>query len=51
VTCHSFNVPFVAQHLDEDRRFKPTELMDASATAMLDEVLAWTGSLAPRREK
>ena len=44
-------VPFVAQHLDDDRRFKPTELMDASATAMLDEVLAWTESLAPRREK
>jgi NAD(P)H-dependent FMN reductase len=44
-------VPFVAQHLDEDRRFKPTELMDASATAMLDEVLAWTESLAPRRAK
>jgi NAD(P)H-dependent FMN reductase len=45
------NIPFVAQHLDEDRRFKSTELMDASATAMLDEVLKWTESLAPLREK
>jgi NAD(P)H-dependent FMN reductase len=44
-------IPFVAQHLDEERRFKPTELMDSSATAMLDEVLKWTGSLAPLRER
>jgi NAD(P)H-dependent FMN reductase len=45
------NIPFVTQHLDEDRRFKSTEMMDASATAMLDEVLKWTESLAPLREK
>jgi NAD(P)H-dependent FMN reductase len=45
------NIPFVAQHLDEDRRFKPSELIDASATALLDEVLKWTTSLAPLREK
>ena len=45
------NIPFVTQHLDEDRRFKATEMMDASATAMLDEVLKWTESLAPLREK
>ena len=44
------NIPFVAQHLDEDRRFKSTELIDASATAMLDEVLKWTESLAGLRE-
>jgi NAD(P)H-dependent FMN reductase len=43
------NIPFVAQHLDEDKRFKPTELIDASATAMLDEVLAWSGALATLR--
>jgi NAD(P)H-dependent FMN reductase len=45
------NIPFVTQHLDEDRRFKATEMMDASATAMLDEVLKWTESLAPLREQ
>ena len=45
------NIPFVAQHLDEDRRFKSTELIDASATAMRDEALRWTESLAPLREK
>jgi NAD(P)H-dependent FMN reductase len=45
------NIPFVGQHLDEDGRFKSSELIDASATALLDEVLKWTESLAPLREK
>jgi hypothetical protein len=45
------NIPFVVQHLDEDKRFKSTELIDASATAMLDEVLKWTESLAPLRKR
>jgi NAD(P)H-dependent FMN reductase len=45
------NIPFVAQHLDEDRRFKSTEIIDASATAMLDEILKWTESLGPLRKK
>jgi NAD(P)H-dependent FMN reductase len=44
------NIPFVAKHLDEDKRFKSTELIDASATAMLDEVQRWTESLAALRE-
>jgi len=43
------NIPFVFQHLDEDKRFKSTELIDASAIAMLDEVQRWTGSLAALR--
>jgi NAD(P)H-dependent FMN reductase len=47
----SVNIPFVFQHLDEDRRFKSTELIDASATAMLDELLKWTESLAELRKK
>jgi NAD(P)H-dependent FMN reductase len=45
------NIPFVFQHLDEDKRFKSTELIDASATAMLDEVQRWTESLAALRKK
>ena len=45
------NIPFVAQHLDEDKRFKSAELIDASATAMLDEVLRWAESLAPLRTR
>jgi NAD(P)H-dependent FMN reductase len=43
------NIPFVGQLLDEDKRFKSSELIDASATAMLDEVLAWSGALATLR--
>jgi hypothetical protein len=43
------NIPFVFQHLDEDKRFKSTELIDASATAMLDEVQRWTEALATLR--
>jgi hypothetical protein len=45
------NIPFVLQHLDEDKRFKSTELIDASATALLDEVQRWTESLAVLRKK
>lgn len=45
------NIPFVFQHLDEDKRFKSTELIDASATAMLDELQRWTESLATLRAK
>lgn len=44
------NIPFVAQHLDEDRRFKSNELIDASATAMLDELQKWTEALDSQRK-
>ena len=43
------NIPFVRSHLDEDGRLKPTEAMEASATAMLDEVLRWTESMRSLR--
>lgn len=45
------NIPFVAQHLDEDRRFKASEIMEQSATVMLDEILRWTEALRPLRAK
>jgi NAD(P)H-dependent FMN reductase len=45
------NIPFVREFLDEDGRFKPTEAMDASATAMLDELLRWTESMRPLRAR
>jgi hypothetical protein len=45
------NIPFVAKHLDEDKRLKPTEEMEQSATAMLDEILKWTEALQPIRAK
>ena len=43
------NIPFVRSHIDEDGRLKPTEAMEASATAMLDEVLRWTEATRPLR--
>jgi hypothetical protein len=43
------NIPFVHSHLDEDGRLKPTETMEASATAMLDELLRWTESMRSLR--
>jgi len=43
------NIPFVRTHIDEDGRFKPTEAMEASATAMLDEVQRWTEAMRPLR--
>jgi len=43
------NIPFVHSHLDEDGRLKPTEAMEASATAMLDELLRWTRSMRTLR--
>jgi hypothetical protein len=36
-------------HLDEDGRLKPTEAMEASATAMLDELLRCTQSMRSLR--
>ena len=43
------NIPFVRSHIDEDGRFKPTEAMEASAIAMLDEVQRWTEAMRPLR--
>jgi NAD(P)H-dependent FMN reductase len=43
------NIPFVAQFLDDDKRLKPNEIMEQSATAMLDEVLRWTEAMRPLR--
>ena len=45
------NIPFVREFLDEDGRFKPNEAMEASSTAMLDELLRWTESMRPLRAR
>ena len=42
-------IPMVAQQLDEERRFKPTESHLNSAKAMLDELLRWAEALKPMR--
>ncbi len=33
------SIPFVQQFLDDERRFRPTDVMDEAATAMLDEIV------------
>ena len=43
------NIPFVHQHIDENGRFKPTEIMEDFATAMLAELLRWSQALRPLR--
>ncbi len=42
-------VPMVAQLLDENKAFKSNELIDKSATAMLDELLKWATAMKPMR--
>ncbi|TYB39851.1 NAD(P)H-dependent oxidoreductase [Micromonospora sp. AP08] len=45
------HIPFVAQFIDDDGALRPNETMDASAKAMLDELVHWTSALAPLRER
>lgn len=40
------NVPFVAQFLDEDRRFVPNDATVSGADLMLGELARWTGRMA-----
>lgn len=42
-------IPMVAQQLDEEKRFRPTEIHQNSARAMLDELLRWAEALKPMR--
>jgi len=49
VVTDAVNIPFVRNFLDEDGRLKPNEILEASATAMLDELLRWTEALRPLR--
>lgn len=45
------SIPFVAQFLDEERRIQPNEIMQTSATAMLDELVRVAAALAPLRRR
>ncbi|MDN5923849.1 MAG: NAD(P)H-dependent oxidoreductase [Xanthomonadales bacterium] len=44
-------VPMVASHLDDKRQFVSNELIDKSATTLLDELLRWTLGLKAMREQ
>lgn len=45
----SVNIPFFTQFVEDDGRFRPNELVAASATTMLDELGRWTEALRPLR--
>lgn len=42
-------IPLVAQQLDEQKQFKPTEVHSSGANAMLDELARWARALQPMR--
>ncbi|WP_433287999.1 NADPH-dependent FMN reductase [Micromonospora sp. CA-244673] len=45
------HIPFVATFIDDDGALRPNDTMDASAEAMLDELVHWTSALTPLRER
>ena len=45
------HIPFVAQFLDAERKLQPNDIMEKSATVMLDELLAWSTALEPIRAR
>jgi NAD(P)H-dependent FMN reductase len=45
----SVNIPFVQQFLDDDRRLRPNDIMEAAATTLLDELAVWESALGSLR--
>ena len=43
--AEAVNIPFVQQFLDADRKLQPNEIMESAATAVLDELVAWSAAL------
>ena len=43
-------MPMISDSLGEDGRFQSNDLIDASATALLDELLKWTNGLKAMRD-
>jgi NAD(P)H-dependent FMN reductase len=43
------HIPFVTQFLDADNRLQPNDIMEASVTAMLDELARWTAAMSSLR--
>jgi NAD(P)H-dependent FMN reductase len=43
------SIPFVRQFIDDQGRLTPNEVMEQSATAMIDELSTWTAALEPIR--
>ena len=42
-------IPSFTTHLDEDKNFKPNDLIVASVKPMLDELHRWAEALKPMR--
>jgi NAD(P)H-dependent FMN reductase len=42
-------IPFVTQHLDSERRFTPSDELEAAATALLDALARYEAALRPLR--
>ena len=42
-------IPYVTQFIDKDKTFKSNDLIDASAKALLDELLKWAAALKRMR--
>jgi NAD(P)H-dependent FMN reductase len=49
--AEAVSIPFVTQFIDEDGQVQPNQVMETSATAMLDELERWTAVMQPLREK
>jgi NAD(P)H-dependent FMN reductase len=43
------HIPFVTQFLGADNRLQPNDIMEASVTAMLDELARWTAAMSSLR--
>jgi NAD(P)H-dependent FMN reductase len=46
----SVNIPFVQQFLDDERKFRPNDVLEQAATEMLDELLKVSGALRQLRQ-
>jgi NAD(P)H-dependent FMN reductase len=44
------HIPFVQQFLDDQRVLQPNDVMEAAATALLDELARWTSAVSPLRD-
>lgn len=42
-------IPTIASHLDQQGAFRSTEVIDAAATGLLDELRRWAVALKPMR--
>ena len=49
--AEAVSIPMVASFFDEEKQFHPNEILETSATALLDALERWTKAMRPLREK